>query len=244
KSRLVQTFQAEVAEAPHVWLLARCSPYMQQSALHPVIDLLEKLLEFRRDESAHQRDRELMEALGPYASHVPDGLSLLGALLSIPLGDSVASLRLAPERQRERTLEALLAILFRMSEDRPVVLVLEDAHWADPSTLQLVGLLMGRITAARVLVLLTFRPEFTPTWTLPADAIELKLDRLPDAETHAMIEHIARGKRLPSEVVDQLVAKTDGVPIFVEELTRMMLESDWLAEGEDEYQLVGPLPTI
>ncbi len=244
KSRLVQMFQAEVAGAPHVWLLARCSPYLQQSALHPVIDLLEGLLGFRRDEPPEARDRKLVEALAPYASHLPDGLPLVGALLSIPLGASVASLRLAPERQKERTLEVLLGILLRMSEDKPVVLVIEDAHWADPSTLQFLGLVMGRITAARVLVLVTFRPEFTPTWALAPHATELKLDRLHDAQIHAMIEHITRGKRLPPEVLHQLVAKTDGVPIFVEELTRMMLESDWLAEEDDEYRLVGPLPSI
>src|SRR6266542_915581 len=244
KSRLVQMFQAELADAPHVWLLARCSPYLQQSALHPVIDLLQGLLGFQRDEPPWARDVKLVEGLAPYASHVPDGLPLLGALLSIPLGDSVAALRLAPERQRERTLDALLGILLRMSEEQPVVVVLEDAHWADPSTLQLLGLLVGRITHARVLVLATFRPEFTPSWALAPHATVLKLDRLGDAEIHAMIEHIARGKRLPPEVVQQLVAKTDGVPIFVEELTRMMLESDWLAEDADEYRLAGPLPSI
>ena len=125
-----------------------------------------------------------------------------------------------------------------------MVLVLEDAHWADPSTLQFLGSLMGRITDSRVLLLVTFRPELTPTWTLPSQATEIKLDRLHDAEIHAMIQQIARGKRLPPEVLHQLVAKTDGVPIFVEELTRMVLESDWLAEGDEEYRLVGPLPTI
>ena len=119
KSRLVQMFHAEVAEVPHVWLLARCSSYLQQSALHPVIDLLEGLLAFRRDEPPEARDRKLVEGLAPYTSHLPDGLPLLGALLSIPLGDSVASLRLAPERQKERTLDALLGILLRMSEDSP-----------------------------------------------------------------------------------------------------------------------------
>lgn len=244
KSRLVQMFKAEVAGEPHFWFLARCSSYFQQSALHPVIDLLERLLEFQRDEPPAARDQKLVDAFGPYASHLPDGLPLLAALLSIPLGESVASLRLAPERQKERTLDTLLGMILRMSQEKPTILVIEDLHWADPSTLHFLALLVARAAAARILIFLTFRPEFAPAWAPPPHATEIKLDRLNSVEVHAMIRHIARGKRLPPEVLEQLAAKTDGVPIFVEEMTKMVLESDWLAEGDEEYQLVGPLPSM
>src|SRR5919109_1742709 len=169
---------------------------------------------------------------------------LFASLLSLPLGDRYPPLNLTPERQKQKTLEAVLALLLALAAQRPVLLIVEDLHWVDPSTQDLLDLLIDQSPMARILTVLACRPEFRPPWGFRAHLTQLTLSRLPRTQAEIMVERVAAGKALPAEVRQQLVAKTDGVPLFVEELTKMVLESGWLQEREERYELTGPLPPL
>ena len=147
----------------------------------------------------------------------------------------------SPEQQKQQTLHALLTILLRIAAQQPVLFVMEDLHWVDPSTLELLSLLVDQGPTARILTLFTFRPDFSPPWTGRAHLTQLTVNRLPQRQAVEVIRQVAHGKVLPPEVVEQIVAKTDGVPLFVEELTKMVLESGLLQERDERYALTGPL---
>src|SRR5262249_15285452 len=163
---------------------------------------------------------------------------------SLPLAADYAPVDFSPAQQRQQTLQALLTILLRLAAQQPVLFVIEDLHWVDPSTLELLSLLVDQGPTARILALCTFRPDFTPPWTGRAHLTQVTVTRLPRGQAVEVIRQVARGKALPPEVVEQIVAKTDGVPLFVEELTKMVLESAMLQEREDRYELIGPLPSL
>ena len=158
--------------------------------------------------------------------------------------DRYPALALTPQRQRQKTLEALLAWLMEQTARQPLLFIVEDLHWVDPSTLELLSLLIDQAPTAAMLTLLTCRPEFRPPWGFRAHLTPLTLSRLPRPQVAAMVTRVAGGKALPAEVHQQIVAKTDGVPLFVEELTKMVLESGLLQEREDHYELTGPLPPL
>src|SRR5439155_10675357 len=176
----------------------------------------------------------------PLAETVP----LLAALLSLPLTADYAPLSVSPEQQKQQTLHALLTTLLRIAAQQPVLFVMEDLHWVDPSTLEVLSLLVDQGPTARILALFTFRPDFSPPWTGRAHFTQVTVNRLSRHQAAEVIRQVALGKALPPEVVEQLVAKTDGVPLFVEELTKMVLESGLLQEREDRYALTGPLPPL
>jgi predicted ATPase/class 3 adenylate cyclase len=246
KSRLVQVLQEHVATEPQVWLTpGQCSPYYQNTALYPIIDLLERVvLRFAPEEAPRQKLRKLegffVQCGLPLAETVP----LFAALLSLPLSADYTPLTLSPAQQKQHTMHALLTILLRIAVQQPVLFVMEDLHWVDPSTLEFLSLLVDQGPTARILVLVTFRPDFSPPWTGRAHLTQVTLNRLPRRQAAEMTSQIAHGKALPPEVVEQVVAKTDGVPLFVEELTKMVLESGLLQEREERYELRGPLPPL
>ena len=151
---------------------------------------------------------------------------------------------MSPEQQKQKTLHALLTILLRIAAQQPVLFVMEDLHWVDPSTLELLSLLVDQGPTARILALFTFRPDFSPPWTGRSHLTQVTLNRLPRRQAAEMTGRVAHGKALPPEVVEQVVAKTDGVPLFVEELTKMVLESGLLQERAERYELTGPLPPL
>jgi predicted ATPase len=151
---------------------------------------------------------------------------------------------MAPEQQKQQTLHALLTILLRIAAQQPVLFVMEDLHWVDPTTLELLRLLVDQGPTTRILALFTFRPDFSPPWTGRAHLTQVTVHRLPRRQAVEVIRQVAHGKALPPEVVEQIVAKTDGVPLFVEELTKMVLESGLLQEWDDRYELTGPLPPL
>ena len=219
----------------------RCSPYYQQSALYPVIEHLQRLLQFHRDDTPEAKLDKLEQGLQRYRFALDEAVPLLAALLSVPLPEArYAPLSLSPQRQRQKTLEALLTWLLAETERQPTLAVWEDLHWADPSTLEFLSLLIDQTPTARLLTLCTCRPEFRPPWTPRSYLTQLTLGRLGRAQVEAMLERITGGKALPAEVVQQIVAKTDGVPLFVEELTKAILESGLLQEREDRYELTDP----
>jgi predicted ATPase len=171
-------------------------------------------------------------------------MPLCAALLSLPLPADYTPLTLSPEQHKQQTLHALVTILLRLAAQQPVLFVMEDLHWVDPSTLELLTLVVDQGPTARILALCTFRPDFTPPWTGRAHLTQVTVTRLPRRQAVELIRHVAQGKALPAEVVVQIVAKTDGVPLFVEELTKMVLESGLLQEQEDRYDLASPLPPL
>ena len=244
KSRLVMALKEYVTGEPHTRWECRCSPYFQDSALYPLIDRSQRALQFGRDESPAIKLQKLEAALTRYGLVQPDTVALWAALLSVPLADPYPPLHLTPQRQKQQTLEAIMALLLTLAAEQPVLLIVEDVHWIDPSTLEFLTLLIDQEPTARLLTLLTCRPEFHAPWGFRAHLTPLTLTRLPQPQVAQMSVRVAGGKVLPPEVLEQIVAKTDGVPLFVEELTKMVLESGLVREGEDHYALTGPLPPL
>jgi class 3 adenylate cyclase/tetratricopeptide (TPR) repeat protein len=244
KSRLVQVLHEHVVAESHTHLQWHCSPYAQQSPLHPVIAHLHRLLRWRPDDAPAEKLGTLEETLAAYDLALPEMVPLFAALLSLPLSERYPPLTLTPQRQRQQTLDALLAWLLAEAARQPVLFVVEDLHWIDPSTLEFLTLFLDRGPTARILTLLTCRPEFRPPWGFRAHLTPLTLNRLPRPQVPQMIGRITSGKALPLEVVEQIVAKTDGVPLFVEELTKTVLESGLLREEEERCELTGPLLSL
>src|SRR5713101_4664863 len=227
KSRLLQVLREQVATDPQAWLTpCQCSPYHQNSALYPMIDLLERVvLQFARDETPPQKLSKLEGFLVQYGLPLAEAMPLFASLLSVPLGSSYAPLNVSPEQQKQKTLQAFLTLLLRRAAQQPLLFVVEDLHWVDPSTLELLSLLVDQGPTARILTLFTFRPDFPPPWTERSHLTPVTLPRLPRHQAAEMTGQVAHRKALPPEVVEQVVAKTDGVPLFVEELTKMVLGS-------------------
>jgi predicted ATPase len=246
KSRLVQMLKEHVAAEPQAWLTpCQCSPYYQNSALYPLIDLLERVaLRFDREESPEQKLSKLEGHLVQYGLPLTEAVPLFTSLLSLPLAANYAPLNLPPAQQKQKTLHALLTILLRIAAQQPLLFIMEDLHWVDPTTLELLNLLVDQGPTTRILALFTFRPDFSPPWTGRSHLTQVMLPRLPRSQAAEMTGRVAHSKALPPEVVEQVVAKTDGVPLFVEELTKMVLESGLLQEREERYELTAPLPPL
>jgi TOMM system kinase/cyclase fusion protein len=244
KSRLVMALKEQVADELHTRWECRCSPYFQDSALYPLIDLAQRALQFGHDEAPEAKLQKIAAALQRYGLAQPDTVALWAALLSVPLTEEYPPLTLAPQRQKQKTLDAIVALLRALAAEQPVLFIVEDLHWVDASTLEFLTLLIDQGPAARLLTLLTCRPEFHVPWGFRAHLTPLALNRLPRPQVPQLIARVAGGKALPPEVVEQIVAKTDGVPLFVEELTKMVLESGLLREQEERYELTGPLPPL
>jgi class 3 adenylate cyclase/DNA-binding winged helix-turn-helix (wHTH) protein/predicted ATPase len=244
KSRLVRAVQEGLVDEPYARLECRCSPYTQHSALFPVIDLGRRVLQWQRDEPADVTLGKLEAALASYDLSLPEFVPLLASLLSLPVPERYAPLQLTPQRQKQKTLEAILTLLLAQAARQPVLFIVEDVHWIDPSTLELLALIVDQGPTARILTIFTCRPEFHPPWGFRSHVTTLTLGRLPPRQVGQMIDRMTEGKSLPPEVRQQVVAKTDGVPLFVEELTKMVLESGLLRAQGDRYELLQPLPSL
>jgi AAA ATPase domain/Adenylate and Guanylate cyclase catalytic domain len=245
KSRLVQVLIEHVADAGHVWLEGQGSPYYQHTALYPLIELLERaVLCFEREEPPPQKLHKLEGCLRQYGLPLAEVVPLFAALLSLPLPAAYVPLSISPEQQKQHTFHALLTLLLRMAAQQPLLLVMEDLHWVDPSTLEWLSLLVDQGPTTRILALCTYRPDFSPPWTGRAHLTQVTLARLLQSQTTVLTQQVAHGKALPTAVVAQIVAKTDGVPLFVEEVTKTVLESGLLQEQGDHYVLTGPLPPL
>ena len=245
KSRLIQALTERAAQTSSATLIEyRCSPYYQSSALYPLIDFLQRILNFKLDEPPHQKLDKLARALDRQGFSREAILPLFAALLSLPQPTDCPPLVGSPHQQKQKIQETLVTWLLQEAERQPLHCVVEDLHWADPSSLEFLGLLIEHVPRARMLLLLTYRPEFRPPWALRSHMTQMMLSRLPRKHIEAMITNVSKGKSLPVEVVEQIARKTDGVPLFVEELTKMVLESDFLQEEPERYSLIGPLPNL
>jgi class 3 adenylate cyclase/predicted ATPase len=244
KSRLVQEFKEHIEHKEVTRIEFRCSPYHQNSALYPIIDHLQRLLQFARDEAPAAKLNKLQHTLSQYRFPQADTVPLLAALLSLPHPAGSPPITESPQKQKEKTHAALVAWLVEEAGKAVVYCAWEDLHWADPSTLEVLTLFLDQVPTTRLLALLTFRPEFMPPWGNRSHFSQMTLSRLGRQQVAAMVERVTGGKALPSEVVQQIVAKTDGVPLFVEELTKTVVESGLLTTVNDHYELSGPLPPL
>ena len=241
KSRIAAALAERLLPEPHLRLRYFCSPYHQDSALFPFIDQLGRASGFARDDLPASK-LEKLEALLALAAPPEEDVALLADLMSLPASERHPLPNLSPQRKKDRTLEALLRQLEGLARQRPVVMLFEDAHWIDPASLELLDLTVERVRSLPVLLIVTFRPEFQPPWTGQPQVSMVALNRLDRHDRTALVEQIAGGKALPDEVVAQIVERADGVPLFVEELTKSVLESGLLREEADRYVLDSGLP--
>ena len=244
KSRLVQELKEQLSQEGTIRIEFRCSPYHQNSALYPVTEHLQRVLGVERDDSAQIKLGKLEQTLSHYRFPQADTLPLLAALLSLPHPEGIPPLTLSPEQQKEKTLQALVRWLCEEAERQAVYCTWEDLHWADPSTLELLDLYLDQVPTARMLALLTFRPEFMPPWGSRSYLSQLTLGRLGRAQVERIVENVTGGRTLPDEVVEQVVAKTDGVPLFVEELTKTVIELGFVRAVNSHYELTRPLSAL
>jgi class 3 adenylate cyclase/tetratricopeptide (TPR) repeat protein len=244
KSRITQTLVERVAGEPHTRLRYFCSPHHQDSALYPSITQLERAAGFRREDTDAQRLEKLESVLAQATNDLGEVVPLLAELLSIPSGDRYPPLKLSPQKRKERTLQAQAAQIEGLAARQSVLMVFEDIHWSDPTTRESLELIIDRVPALQVLAILTFRPEFTPTWVGRPHVTMLNLSRLPPRLRARMITHVTGGKALPKEIADQIIDRTDGVPLFIEELTKSVVESGVLREAGDHYDVSRPVPLV
>jgi class 3 adenylate cyclase/predicted ATPase len=226
KSRLMQAFRERMAERPHTWLECRCSPYAQDSALYPVLELLQQSLGFRPGDSPETKLERIEAGLAAADFDLVQAMPLMAAFHALPLPERYEAPVLGPEAQRKRTLELLIEWLLRLGQQQTVVLLMEDLHWMDPSTLELLGGILEQEARARVLLLLTYRPDFEPSWGARSHVTPMLLTRLTRAQLSDLIRKAARERDLPEAWVEEIARRSDGVPLFAEELTRAVLDSN------------------
>jgi len=243
KSRIAAALAERLEVEPHLCLRYFCSPYHQDSALYPFIDQLGRASGFARDDPPAAK-LEKLEAMLSLAVPPDEDVAFLADLMSLPGWERYPLPNLSPRRKKARTLEALILRLEGLARQQPVVMVFEDAHWIDPTSRELLDLTVERVGSLPVLLIVTFRPEFQPPWTGQPQVTILALNRLDRRDRTAVATQIAGGKTLPDEVVDQIVDRSDGVPLYVEELTRSALESGLLHEKTDRYVLDRALPPL
>ncbi len=241
KSRITLTTRDHIVGADAMRVRYQCSPYHKSSALFPVIEHLQRAAGFIEGDSATTRLDKLERLLTAQNPIDAETVALVAALLTIPCGDRYPPVDLDPDVLRERTLDVLMNSLQALTRQQPLLILMEDVHWADPTTLVLLNSMVERVRDWPALMLITFRPEFDPPWTGEAHVSLLSLNRLDRAQCESMISALTGGKTMPQEIVDQIALKTDGVPLFVEELTRTILESDLLVEEQNHYALSGPM---
>ena len=244
KSRIAETIVERLGGEPHMRLRYFCSPNHQDSALYPSIAQLERAAGFRREDTAEQRLEKLEAVLAQGTNDLSEAVPLLADLLSIPTGDRYPPLNLTPQKRKEKTLHAQLAQVEGLAARQPVLMVWEDVHWSDPTTRESLDLLIDRVPTLRVLMILTFRPEFTPPWIGRPHVTMLTLNRLPRRQGAEMIAYVTGGKALPKEVAEQIIERTDGIPLFIEELTKTVVESGIVTEAGDHYAVVGPTASL
>ncbi|XYH98764.1 TOMM system kinase/cyclase fusion protein [Sorangium sp. So ce1128] len=240
KSCLVRALHRRLAHEPHTFLEARCSPDTRNSPLRPVVDLIERAFGLDQEPDAGRKIARLAGALAGHGFTLAEAMPLFLPLFSLPIGEPYASLDVSAQRQKELTLQGIASLLLAMADARPVLLLVEDLHWADPTTMEFLGQLVREATTVALCVLMTARPEFSPSFST-TDVLLLPLSRLERPPMEEMLTGLLGHKALPPAVVEQVADRADGVPLFAEELLRTMVDSGLLVEREDRYELTGPL---
>jgi class 3 adenylate cyclase/predicted ATPase len=242
KSRLTAALLERLATEPHTRLRYFCSPQHADSALYPIIGQMEHAAGFTHDDTPQARLNKLDALLAQTSTSAQDA-ALFADMLSLPNDGRYPALELTPEQRRQRTLAALTVQVEALSRQSPVLMILEDAHWADPTSLEAFGRAVDRIRTLRALLLVTFRPEFEGPWVGRPYVTALIINRLAEREASAMIEHIVGNKLLPESIRQDIIERTDGIPLFVEEMTKAVLEAE--SEGAGEHIAAGvPSPAL
>ena len=244
KSALVDTLRREVRAEGRTRITFRCSPYHTNSALYPLVEHWKRLAAWQPEDDAATRLAKLESALAPYRLPPEEAVPLFASLLSLPLHDAYPRLDLPPQQLKEQTANALVALSLEEAEREPLLMVWEDVHWADPSTSDLLGQMIDQAPTVPLSIVLTLRPEFALPWPARSHVRPLTLSRLERPQIEVMATRLAGGKELPAEVFEHVVQKTDGVPLFVEEMTKAVLGSSVLRADGDRYMLTGPLSEI
>jgi predicted ATPase/class 3 adenylate cyclase len=243
KSHIALALDERLQAEPHVTLRYFCSAHHTNSALFPFIGQLERAAGFEHGDSSTQKLSKL-EALVAQSTADPEHEAVLANLLALPTGDRYRLQDLSPQKRKEKTLAAISAQLDALAARQPVFMIFEDIHWIDPTSLELLAATVERAPQLRLLLLITARPEFTPPWPSYPHTTTIPLTRLDRRDGAALVGRVTGGKALPKEVMDEILARTDGVPLFIEELTKTVLESGLLQERDDHYVLVRPLPSL
>jgi class 3 adenylate cyclase len=242
KSRLVQMLKEHIAHEPHMRWECRSAEYYQNTALFPLVELFQRLLQFQAEDTSDAKLEKLEQALSQYRLPLEETVPLFAPLLSLPVPEhAYPPLNLSPQWQRQKTLETIVAIVLERAERQPVLFIVEDLHWTDPTTLEWIGLLLDQTPTASLLVLLTCRPHFQPAWHHRSYLTEITVNRLSHTQVEQIVNRMTDGKTFPAAVLQQILARTDGVPLFVEEVTKAILESGQLKETDGHYELAGSL---
>lgn len=244
KSRVAETLLARLESEPHARLRYFCSPHHTHSALYPFIAGLERAASFEPGSDVRARLDRLEILLKPVAKNLPRDVALIAELLGLPADERYPAVMVSPQQKREMTLTAVLDQLDSAAAQGSVLIVVEDAHWIDPTSQDLLDRMIARAARLPVLLVVTARPELQPGWIGQPHVTMLPLSRLGRLDSAGIIGGVADGKSLPDEVVEQVLARADGVPLFIEELTSALLESGVLRETAERYVLDGPLPPL
>ena len=242
KSRLTQEFRDRIV-GPCTILRYQCSPYHVNSALYPFIEQFEYLAGFSRDDTPEQKLDKMEAVLTATGADDSESAALFAALLSLPV-DRYPAVNLSPQRRKEKTLVATAGLIEGLARREPVMMLVEDLHWIDPTSQELLNLLVARLQGLHVLLLTTYRLEYTAPWVGQSGVTALTLTRLGRRQGARLVEEVTQGRALPPEVLEEILARTDGVPLFVEELTRSVLESGLLRQNGDHYSLLAPLSSL
>ena len=232
KSRLTAALLEKLSSEPHTRLRYFCSPQHTDSALYPVIGQMERAAGFVHDDTS-QAKLDKLDAVLAHTSTRTEDAALFAEMLSLPSGGRYPTLELTPEQRRQRTLEALVSQVEVLTRQSPVLMIFEDAHWTDPTSLEVFGRVVDRVRSLRVLLIVTFRPDFDPPWVGRAYVTFLSINRLGQREILAMIEGVIGNKPLPANIRQDIIERADGIPLFVEEMTKAVLEAE--SQGAVEH---------
>ena len=244
KSRILSALRERLQGQGAQALRFQCSPYYVNSAFWPSIDNLERALKFARDESPESKLDKLEALMVKRYGRPLNDVRFIASILSIPCEERYGALAMTPQKHKDETLRTLVDLTEAAAREQPSVMLYEDAHWADPTTLEVLDLLIDRVRTIPVLIVLTHRPEFQSRWSQHGHVIALNLSKLTRAQSGAMVSRVAGVKALPPDLIEQILTKTDGVPLFVEELTKSILESGELKEVGERYEYVGSARSI
>ncbi len=240
KSRLIQELRDAVQADAGYSFLYQCSPFHTDTAFHPISETFAREARFRPDEPAESKLDKLDARLAAIGLKVDEASPLIASALSIPTGERYPPLEMSPQLQKQRTIEALVEAMVGAARQVPLLFLGEDMHWCDPSSLETASRIIEQIGELRLLAVYAYRPEFVPPWPAADNVTTVALSRLGDPTVGELVDGLTGGKPLPEELAAEIISKTDGVPLFVEELTKTVLESDLVEDTGDAWQLAGP----
>jgi class 3 adenylate cyclase/predicted ATPase len=244
KSRILSALRERLEGQGAQALRFQCSPYYVNSALYPTIDNFQRALKFGRDEPPESKLDKLEALIVTHYERPLEDVRFLAAMLSIPCEARYGALALTPQKHKDETLRSLVDLTEAAARKQSTVMLFEDAHWADPTSLEVLDLLIDRVRTSPLLIVLTHRPEFPARWSRHGHVTALNLSKLTRAQSGAIVSKLTSGKALPVNLLEQILSKTDGVPLYVEELTKAILESGELKEAGDRYDYVGTTRTV